>query len=248
MSADTGIATGALSVARDGFCFVEGGRMRGWLEAHGSLAGWDAFADSWNSLGPDPYLAAVGRTRRRRYGVWHADEEGVLTRAPHQPHFQMLAHNPLQGDIERWFEPISEAVGISPAMQAILGFALAFFGPLATGRPAWRIEAHQFRIEATPAAPGEPTPEGVHRDGVDYVLVLLVARRNIASGTTTIHARDGTSLGAFTLAHTFDAALLDDTRVFHGVTPVLSLDPEVPSHRDVLVVTLRRCEQTTGRD
>jgi hypothetical protein len=68
----------------------------------------------------------------------------------------------------------------------------------------------------------------------------MVDRRNIASGTTTIHEADGTLLGSFTLVDAFDAALVDDARVFHGVTPVTVLDPGFPSHRDVLVVTLKR--------
>ena len=81
--------------------------------------------------------------------------------------------------------------------------------------------------------------EGVHRDGVDYVLVLLIQRHNIASGTTTIHAPDGRELGSFTLAAPFDAALVDDERVYHGVTPVEPIDPHQPAYRDVLVVTFR---------
>ena len=60
----------------------------------------------------------------------------------------------------------------------------------------------------------------MHRDGVDYVLVLLIGRRNIASGTTTIHDLDKRTLGSFTLTEPFDAALVDDKRVYHGVTPV----------------------------
>ena len=80
----------------------------------------------------------------------------------------------------------------------------------------------------------------LHRDGVDYVLVLLVNRRNIASGTTSIHALDGRPLGAFTLTQPFDAALVDDARVSHGVTPVEPIDPAQPACRDVLVVTFKR--------
>jgi len=40
--------------------------------------------------------------------------------------------------------------------------------------------------------------------------VLLVQRRNIDSGTTTIHGLDREPLGAFTLTHPFDAALVDE--------------------------------------
>ena len=55
------------------------------------------------------------------------------------------------------------------------------------GVQAWHVEVHQFRIEARRGEAGQPTPEGMHRDGVDYVLVLLVNRRNIASGVTSVH-------------------------------------------------------------
>jgi hypothetical protein len=79
----------------------------------------------------------------------------------------------------------------------------------------------------------------VHRDGVDYVIVMLVDRVNIESGTTTVHAPDGRELGSFTLARPCDAALVDDSRVMHGVTPVRPLDPSRPAWRDVVVVTYR---------
>ena len=103
----------------------------------------------------------------------------------------------------------------------------------------WHIEAHQFRIEARPHAAGQPTPEGVHRDGVDFVTVMLVDRVNIVSGTTTMHAPDGRLLGSFTLERACDAALLDDHRVMHGVTAVEPVDPGRAAWRDVLVVTYR---------
>jgi hypothetical protein len=108
-------------------------------------------------------------------------------------------------------------------------------------RPAasWHIECHQFRIEARSDAAGQPTPEGVHRDGVDYVLVLMVNRTNIESGTTTVHASDGKLLGSFTLRDPFDAALVDDNRVRHGVTAVTPIDATRPAYRDVMVVTMR---------
>lgn len=213
--------------------------MRAWLVADGSLDDWDAFTDSWNQLEPDEYLAARGRQRRRRYGVW-TWHGGELVREAHQPHYQAIEYNALQGDIERWFAPITEAVGNSGAIRAVLRFATSFFGSLVPEVARWHLEVHQFRIEAASDAPGEPTPEGMHRDGVDYVLVLMIDRQNIASGTTTIHAPDGSTLGSFTLTWPLDAALVDDARVYHGVTPVLPLDASKPAHRDVLVVTLRR--------
>lgn len=223
----------------DGYTFVEAPRMRTLMAPYGSFDDWATFAASWDALGPDPYLQAHGRQRRRRYAVFAAKADGAIVREPHQPHYQSPAYNPLQGGIERWFDPVLPEVAGSRSLRSILAFACDVFGRLAPTVPAWHIELHQFRIEACPGQPGEPTPEGVHRDGVDYVLVLMIQRRNIERGTTTIHAPDGRPLGSFTLAQPFDAALVDDRRVFHGVTPVVPLDPTRPAHRDVLVVTLR---------
>jgi hypothetical protein len=65
----------------------------------------------------------------------------------------------------------------------------------------------------------------MHRDGVDYVLVLLINRRNIRSGTTTVHDLDKRPLGSFTLTDPLDAALVDDARCYHGVTPGRAREP-----------------------
>ena len=85
-----------------------------------------------------------------------------------------------------------------------------------------------------------PTPEGMHRDGVDHVLVLLIGRRNVRSGETSVHDLTGRTLGSFTLTEPLDAALVEDRRVMHGVTPVEPMDPASVGYRDVLVVTFKR--------
>jgi hypothetical protein len=227
-------------LSRNGFCFVAAPLMRSLLEQCGALDDWAQFAASWNDLEPDTYLAKVGRRRRRRYAVYEAIESEPIRRQPHQSHYQSIDYNRLQGNVDRWFAPMEESIGASLSLQAVLEFSRELFRRLAPEVGRWHIEVHQFRIEATPDAPGEPTPEGVHRDGVDYVLVLLIERRNIASGRTTIHSSEGEVLGSFTLTEVLDAALVDDGRVLHGVTSVRPLDPLRVAYRDVLVVTLRR--------
>jgi 2OG-Fe dioxygenase len=90
------------------------------------------------------------------------------------------------------------------------------------------VELHQFRIEATAGQIGEPTPEGLHRDGVDWVLVALVNRTNVESGVTSIYGMDHRHLGDFTLTDPLDAVFLRDNRVFHGVTTIRALEPSQP--------------------
>ena len=227
------------AIAQDGFVFVRGTAMRELLAASASLADWPALRDAWNHLRLDSYMADGGRYRRRKHAVFAAAPGGPIVRQPHQPHVQALEYNPLHGGVARWFEPVDAGIGDGPGIGTILAFCRSLFGGLAPATRAWHIEVHQFRIEAHGTEPGRPTPEGLHRDGVDYVLVLLVNRVNIASGMTAIHALDGRALGHFTLTDPFDAALVDDSRVAHGVTPVEAIDPSAPAYRDVLVVTFK---------
>ena len=227
------------AVARDGFAFVRGETMRDILAPCGTLSDWPAFADSWNGLELDRYMADGGRYRRRRHAVFTAAAHGAgaIDREPHQPHYQSLDYNPIHGGVERWFEPVLDEIAAGASLRTVLEYCRTLFGTLAPSTASWRIEVHQFRIEASAQQAGRPTPEGLHRDGVDYVLVLLVDRRNIRSGVTGIHRPDGSALGSFTLAEPLDAAIVDDQRVAHGVTPVEPIDPNQPAYRDVLVVT-----------
>ncbi len=228
------------AIARAGYAFVEASDMRTALGRFGSLADWPAFAESWNELSTDTYMADGGRYRRRRFGVWLTGRQGAISRGPHQPHYQSLDYNILNGGIERWFEPIKPEIGDGSSMRTVLEYCRSLFGRLAPDIDQWHIEAHQFRIEARLGEHGKPTPEGMHRDGVDYVLVLLVNRRNIRSGTTTVHDLNKRTLGSFTLTDPLDAALVDDARCYHGVTPVEPENPAQPAYRDVLVVTFRK--------
>jgi hypothetical protein len=228
------------SIVREGYAFVQAAEMREMITGLGSLNDWNAFAASWDDLKVDTYMADRGRYRRRRHAAYSVQPDSPIIRKRHQPHYQSLDYNPLHGDIERWFEPVVAEIGEGPSMLAILGLCRALFRGMAPAVRSWHVEVHQFRIEARRGEAGRPTPEGSHRDGVDFVLVLLISRRNIVSGTTTIHDFDHRQLGSFTLTDPFDAAFVDDRRVYHGVTPVEPLDPSSPARRDVLVVTFRR--------
>lgn len=228
------------ALREDAHVFSHAAEMRGLLEARGDLYDWEAFAESWNDLALDTYMADHGRYRRRRHAVFQATADNIQ-RLPHQAHFQTLDYNSLNGGVERWFEPIKDEQASGPSLQTILSFCRDLFSSLATQVKQWQVEVHQFRIEASADAPGLPTPEGMHRDGVDYVLVLLIKRSNIASGTTMIGSLDGSLSSSFTLIEPFDSALVDDARAYHGVTAVEPINTNLPAYRDVLVVTFRKC-------
>ncbi|ARW17047.1 hypothetical protein KOEU_15380 [Komagataeibacter europaeus] len=224
----------------DGFAFVPAGEMRPLLEQYG-LRDWASFAASWNRLGLDRYMADGGRYRRRRHATF-AISDGGIQRKKHQPHYQSRDYNELNGGIERWFRAVEPEVGTHPALRAILRLMHRIVADLtdpASMPDTWHTEIHQFRIEALDDSPGQPTPEGLHRDGVDWVMVVMIRRENVMSGETAIHDLQRTMVGSFMLDEPLDTAVVNDNRVYHGVTAVRPLDPTRPAYRDVLVVTFR---------
>ncbi|PVM91257.1 hypothetical protein DDF62_07580 [Caulobacter radicis] len=226
------------SIEAEGFAIVPAVQTRALLDG---LRDWDLFADSWNDLGVDGFMADGGRYRRRRFAAFAASADGAITRKPHQPHYQSRDYNALNGGVQRWFEPVTQGVAEHPVTQGLLKAGLDLFHPLTEAPPAaWHVELHQFRIEAHDGEAGLPTPEGAHRDGVDWVIVMLVERHNVASGVTDIFAPDGRALGSFTLTQPGDAVFIDDHRVLHGVTAISPLEAGQDARRDVLVVTFRR--------
>src|SRR5690348_8537128 len=143
----------------DGYRFVPASDMRALLEQTGPLTDWPAFAASWDDLGPDTYMADGGRYRKRRHAVFRVTADGIV-RQPAQPHYQSRDYNPLNGGIERWFEPVKPVIGAGPTMTTVLAFCRTLFGRLAPVH-AWHVEVHQFRIDARTGEIGRPTPEGM---------------------------------------------------------------------------------------
>jgi hypothetical protein len=100
------LASLAAAIERDGFAFVDAPDMRDLL-GEAELLEWDSFADSWSDLGVDTYMADGGRYRRRRFACYRANAAGII-RKPHQPHYQSRDYNPVNGGIDRWFEPVTK--------------------------------------------------------------------------------------------------------------------------------------------
>jgi hypothetical protein len=216
----------------DGYVRMSGRQSRAMLDI--APQDWAAFAASFDDLGQDFYMADGGRYRRRRHAAFRF-ANGRVERKPHQPHYQSRDYNRLNGDVQRWFSPVEDMVAEGAVMRAIFALCGATF---VRDRRAHHVEMHQFRIE-TGVETGKPTPEGLHRDGVDHVLVMLVERRNVREGVTRIGTPDGRALGEFMLAEPGDIVMLDDRRVLHGVTEIHAVDAGAPAWRDALVVTFR---------
>ncbi len=203
-------------------------------ECRVGLPDLSSLSPSWNDLPRDAYLRDGGRYRFRRHSCF-IHERGELQLVPHRAHWQPTEYNALHGGMERWFEPISNEVLRAPAWSVLISGIAELFAR-ARPVPRWYIEAHQFRID-TAEGIGRPTPEGAHRDGVDFVAVLLVNRFNVRGGETRVFEAEGISGVRFTMISPWTALLLDDAKDIPETTPIQNDGPG--GVRDTLVLTFR---------
>ena len=197
----------------------------------------DPLREAWSRLPADAWLRDGGHYRYRRHSCFiHRTTPHVIEQVPHRAHWQPTDYNALHGGMERWFDPIEPNVIAQPAWTRLLSTLGEVFDAT---RPVseWFIEAHQFRID-TAQGIGRPTPEGAHRDGVDYVAVILVERRDVRGGETRVFEAQGISGVRFTMTEPWTMLLLDDARVIHETTPI---QPDGDHGvRDTLVLTYRK--------
>jgi hypothetical protein len=190
----------------------------------------------WENLPPDNYLKDGGRYRHRRHSCFVVEDE-TLTQAPHRAHWQSLDYNALHGGMHRMYQPV-EPVSVAQPVWSRLLISIGGLCSALKGAQPWYVEAHQFRIDTCDGI-GRPTPEGAHRDGVDFVAVILVGREGIKGGETRVFEADGPNGQRFTLSEPWSLLFLDDQRVIHESTPIQPLDAAISGHRDTLVLTYR---------
>lgn len=186
----------------------------------------------WNDLPRDPYLKDGGRYRFRRHASYLVDHSQIEL-APHRAHWQSVDYNALHGGIERWFEPLDPKLISDQHWQQLIMGITGLFSP----SPRWYVEAHPFRIDTSDGI-GRPTPEGAHRDGVDYVAVILVDRVGVKGGETRIFEAQGSTGLRFTLQDSWTALVLNDAKMIHETTPIQPIGRH--GYRDTLVITFRR--------
>ncbi|OJW60279.1 MAG: hypothetical protein BGO57_11490 [Sphingomonadales bacterium 63-6] len=205
---------------------------------------WTTFHQSWDDLPLDTWMADGGTYRRRRYAAFHVTDKECI-RLPYRPHFQERDHNPLNGGVERWFAPMVDEQAEAPLFRDLVLNTAALIPRLYGQRAhAWTVEAHQFRIESLAGQPGQPTPEGMHHDGRDWVLILLMGGSNYTGGQTSVENVRGIRLLDHRLSRPGEALLLNDCDVRHGTTPIEAVTPGKQAWRDTLVLTFARAPQS----
>ena len=205
------------------------------------------FASYWQRLTLDKYMGDGGCYRYRRYNALYAwADRKALTLLPRHPYVQPGSVNTLNGDIDRYFDDLDDGFISHPVLVGLLQFLtraynaseMALYGKEKPEK--WLIQLHPYRVVADGTVSGKPTPEGLHRDGVDYVLSLMLGRNNVIGGETTVTDVDTNTLYQRLLTNPMDMLVCDDRRVLHSVSEIRALLPDQGAWRDVLVIAFTR--------
>jgi hypothetical protein len=199
---------------------------------HYDDADWCDLQLFWDDLPPDEYMEDHGKYRRRRYSsiIYSSSDAGIRVTGD-DSFLQSKEINPLNGDIVRRFKPVQSAL----FNNAIVAQLLKYFARTAMpSADQCQVNVHQHRITATGTEYGKPTPEGIHRDGVSYITMLLVAKVNAQGGISTLYDNNRRPIFTHTLTEPGDYIFLDDHTCLHSASPVRATPPFESGHRDML--------------
>lgn len=193
------------------------------------LQAWHSLTIDYADLPADDYLPGGARYRNRRYGRFRFSPlTGGLARLPHEDYFQSADINRVTGGFVRKFAPLLDTTFDNRFLQELIRFNFAQF-PLEDAhlQGDWEVHAHLIRVRAALGEPGQPTPEGIHRDGAAFVTVHLAELVNAQGGAVSIYDDDRQLLTTFRLEEALDSYLFNDAILWHAAEPIR---PAAPLH------------------
>ncbi|MEU9996200.1 2OG-Fe dioxygenase family protein [Streptomyces sp. NPDC048370] len=196
----------------------------------------DVSADILPSYDDCPVDEYMGNgTRFKRFSQYRLRPQGEdawsFERLAHRDYTTYKKFNSVGGGIRRVYEPIK--VDFTPLIEHGVR-------ELGLDRSEdWQINVHQNRTRADGGKPGPLTPEGVHHDGHEFVMIAILNKVNVGGGQTRLWNPGADEPFWTGTLEPGQAVLLDDRALAHDVTDVLSGDGG-PGHRDIVIIAFSR--------
>jgi hypothetical protein len=165
------------------------------------------------------------------------------------------------GQVRR-FDEIDNDIQLNSVFQALLVFkAMMVNGISIKARPKleydtnkWILTLFNTRTLTTPELLGEPALEGVHCDGVDHTMTMLLGSTNMApnAAATFVHSMDETTgiklreatqhkiLGRVQHSELLDTVMIMDHERKHSLSAIYPEDKTKGAERDMLILFTRR--------
>jgi len=197
--------------------------------------------DSYDRCPVDDYMGHGTRSKRfSQYRLSPTADGWNFERLPHRDYTAFKKFNPIGGGFKRTYEPIE--VDFTPLIRhGIDQLGL-------DNSEDWQINVHQNRSSASSATTAPLTPEGVHHDGHEFVMIAVLRKQNVAGAQTRLWKPGADQPFWSGTLEAGQAVLLDDRAIAHDVTDVESANGE-PAHRDIVIVAFSRWnEKWYGED
>lgn len=184
----------------------------------------------FNNLSSDSYLKEKYRFRRlSRFQI--VDDR--IVKLPHNYLFQSKKYNPILGDVIREYPEIEDGLIQLQDFQKIIR---EFYEFCKLCSRHTEIAVHQIRTTTSAEQPGQPAPEGIHRDGVDLVGIFCVNRDQIEGGTTSLYKSKNGSPILSKVLNPGEFLIFNDNQFFHYTSTIEAM-PSQLGIRDVFVLT-----------
>lgn len=196
---------------------------------------WDDFASTWSDLSTDSFMADNGNYRERRFSMAIYDaKSSELTYKRHGGYYQEEGDNPLNGGVDRKFDAITPFIAGHPIIKKLIRHYSSIFSTLGYS-DLWDLQLHQVRITTKPDEVGEPSPEGIHKDGTNFTTLVLIDRNGIVGGANKIFDSNKALLASRVLEDQGDFIILNDKGLYHDVS---AIEPATDSagYRDMLMI------------
>lgn len=184
----------------------------------------------FNTLPVDPYIK--GNYRLRRLSRFTVSDDNKLIKLPHGCFYQSKNYNRLVGNTKREYEELDDELIKLDAFKTLI---LAFSDSCKL-HPEAEIGVHQIRITCSPTNYGNPAPEGIHRDGTDFIGIFSVDRENIQGGETHLYTEKKEKPVFSKVLNSGELLLVNDHEFLHFTTPIKPI-AECKGTRDVFVLT-----------
>ncbi|MGO6992984.1 2OG-Fe dioxygenase family protein [Rhizobium johnstonii] len=248
--------------AADRYIFIPGREMISVLTTFGAnVEELYELQSAWDQLADDPTLAY----RRSRNGRFLIDFQGMSASRLEQQGFRLSSDEDFvrhDSGTVRTFAPIMGDIQNLSIVQALFRFKAALIKGLDI-RPRPGLQPGQEQLVSTAFALrtisgngliGEPAAEGVHSDGVEHTLTMLVNVNNLTgdSAISTLHFNEETTgihtnkvderwvAGRVRHSQPLDTLVIVDTERKHSLTQVKQQVSDSLATRDMLILFTRR--------
>ncbi|MBX9671113.1 MAG: 2OG-Fe dioxygenase family protein [Candidatus Obscuribacterales bacterium] len=222
-----------------GFSLIKKSELSIKLNSEDALAD---FQEQFHKAPPD------GPHRKRFYSSYIMVPNGNTGRRPQYlgSHFQQSAAvNPEQKGTERRFHPIPKEIERNKLFQELIkaDIAAVCLSDSNGHLLPVHVEVHLISLTATSELAGIATPNCPHKD-LDFAFFLhLIDKKHVDGGESVLYANDHDERGPKPGQEIFrttleegDTLAVNDSRVWHHVTPVTVTDGHTSGYRNVLIV------------